>query len=221
VTGAATAGEVPGVTVPAVTVPAGAASGSGPADAPAAGPASLLAEVSGLAQLVNSVAHDGRSGWKTTEFWASITTWLLPVLTLVFHRDLSSLATPLAVVAAGAAQAVYTISRAITKKGHATALASMATASPAMLAAASSASASVSSAAPAVSSAAPAVSSAAPASPAAASTGAGSPGLAGLPAPVGVTGADGAPLVEAVTAALQALTAAVEKLSGSGQKLLS
>jgi hypothetical protein len=214
VTGAATAGEVPGVTVPAVTVPAGAASGSGPADAPVAGPASLLAEVSGLAQLVNSVAHDGRSGWKTTEFWASITTWLLPVLTLVFHRDLSSLATPLAVVAAGAAQAVYTISRAITKKGHATALASMATASPAMLAAASSASASVSSAAPAVSSAAPA-------SPAAASTGAGSPGLAGLPAPVGVTGADGAPLVEAVTAALQALTAAVEKLSGSGQKLLS
>ena len=217
-TGAATAGEVPGVTVPAVTVPAGAASGSGPADAPAAGPASLLAEVSGLAQLVNSVAHDGRSGWKTTEFWASITTWLLPVLTLVFHRDLSSLATPLAVVAAGAAQAVYTISRAITKKGHATALASMATASPAMLAAASSASASASAAALAASSGAP-TALPAPAAPSATGAGAGSPGLAAAPVPAGLTGADGAPLVQAMTAALQALTAAVEKLSGSGQKL--
>jgi trimeric autotransporter adhesin len=215
VTDAATAGAVPAAAVPAAAVPAGAASGSGPANAPAADPASLLAEVSGLAQLVNSVAHDGRSGWKTTEFWASITTWLLPVLTLVFHRDLSSLATPLAVVAAGAAQAVYTISRAITKKGHATALASMATASPAMLAAASSASASASAAALAASSAAPT----APSALAATGAGAGSPGLAAPPVPAGLTGADGAPLVQAMTAALQALTAAVEKLSGSGQKL--
>jgi hypothetical protein len=105
--------------------------------AAAADPGSLVSEVSGLAQLVSSIEHDGRSGWKTTEFWVSITTWLLPILTLIWHRDLSSLAVPLAVVAAGAAQAVYTISRAITKKGHAAAIASMATASPAMLAAVS------------------------------------------------------------------------------------
>jgi hypothetical protein len=109
------------------------------AAAPAEGapgvPAGLVSEVSGLAQLITSLEHDGRSGWKTTEFWASITTWLLPILTLIFHRDLTSLAVPLSVIAAAAAQAVYTISRAITKKGHAAAVASVAAASPALLAA--------------------------------------------------------------------------------------
>lgn len=117
----------------------GGAAGSGSAGLPGVAtgaPASLVSEVSGLAQLVTSLEHDGRSGWKTTEFWASITTWLLPILTLIWHRDLTSLAVPLAVVAAAAAQAVYTISRAITKKGHAAAIASMAAASPALLAAA-------------------------------------------------------------------------------------
>ncbi|HEY6478440.1 MAG TPA: hypothetical protein VIZ00_00330 [Streptosporangiaceae bacterium] len=114
------------------------AAGSGAIGLPgvaAAAPAGLVSEVSGLAQLVTSLEHDGRSGWKTTEFWASITTWLLPILTLIWHRDLTSLAVPLAVVAAAGAQAVYTISRAITKKGHAAAIASMAAANPALLAA--------------------------------------------------------------------------------------
>ena len=122
-----------------MTAVAPAAGAAGPADVPAAAavtPGSLVSEVSGLAKLISSLEHDGRSGWKTTEFWASITTWLLPILTLIWHRDLTSLAVPLAVVAAAAAQAVYTISRAITKKGHAAAIASMAAASPALLAAA-------------------------------------------------------------------------------------
>jgi hypothetical protein len=114
-----------------------AVSGSGLAGVPAAGTASaggLVSDVSGLAQLVASIDHDGRSGWRTTEFWVSVSTWLLPILTLVWHHDLSSLAVPLAVIAAAAAQAAYTISRAITKKGHATAVASIAMAAPAMLA---------------------------------------------------------------------------------------
>ncbi|HMH90766.1 MAG TPA: hypothetical protein VK586_06725 [Streptosporangiaceae bacterium] len=173
----------------------GAAAGSGRADVPgaaAATPGSLVTEVSGLPQLVRSLEHDGRSGWKTTEFWVSITTWLLPILTLIWHRDLSSLAVPLAVVAAGAAQAVYTISRAVAKKGHATAIASLAAASPAMLA----------------------VAQPAAAPPGAPATGAGSPALAGPPGPAGLTGADGAQLIQAMAAALQAMTAAVEKLSG-------
>jgi hypothetical protein len=106
-----------------------------PAGGAAGAPPSLVSEVSGLAHLITSLEHDGRSGWKTTEFWASITTWLLPILTLIWHRDLTSLAVPLSVIAAAAAQAVYTISRAITKKGHATAVASVAAASPALLAA--------------------------------------------------------------------------------------
>jgi hypothetical protein len=106
-----------------------------PADGAAGAPPSLVSEVSGLAQLITSLEHDGRSGWRTTEFWASITTWLLPILTLIWHRDLTSLAVPLSVIAAAAAQAVYTISRAITKKGHAAAVASVAAASPALLAA--------------------------------------------------------------------------------------
>jgi hypothetical protein len=181
----------------------GAAAGSGRAEFPAAAaatPGSLVSAVSGLGQLVSSLEHDGRSGWKTTEFWVSITTWLLPIFTLIWHRDLSSLAVPLAVVAAGAAQAVYTISRAIAKKGHATAIASLVAASPAMLAVAPPASA------PAP--AAPSVPLDAP------PTGAGSPGLAGPPGLAGLTGADGAQLIQVMTAALQALTAAVERRPG-------
>jgi hypothetical protein len=150
---------------------------------------SAVSELTGLGQLIGSIGHDGRTGWKTTEFWASITTWLLPILTLVFHRDLSSLAMPLAVIAAGGAQAAYTISRAITKKGHATAVASMA-AGPAMMSAAPV------SAVPVAAVPVPAV---APAEPA------------------GLAGADGVQLARAMTAALQALTAAVERLSAAGE----
>jgi hypothetical protein len=181
-----------------------AATAASPASGHPASPAdagSVVADLTGLGQLIGSIDHDGRTGWKTTEFWASITTWLLPILTLIFHRDLSSLAVPLSVVAAGAAQAAYTISRAITKKGHATAVASMA-ATSAVQATASAApgapAGSVALTTPAVSGApAPAV---------------GSAGLA-VPGPAGLTNADGAQLVQAMTAALQALTGAVAKLS--------
>jgi hypothetical protein len=184
--------------------PAPPAAAASPAGGHAAGPAdagSVVADLTGLGQLIGSIDHDGRTGWKTTEFWASITTWLLPILTLIFHRDLSSLAVPLSVVAAGAAQAAYTISRAITKKGHATAVASMA----------------ATSAVQATASAAPATpaGSAALTTPAVSGTAGPSAGSAGLavPGPAGLTNADGAQLVQAMTAALQALTGAVAKLS--------
>jgi hypothetical protein len=208
----------------------GAAAGSGRTGVPAAAgtPGGLAAELSGLPQLVSSLEHDGRSGWKTTEFWASITTWLLPILALIWHRDLSSLAVPLAVVAAAAAQAVYTISRSITKKGHATAIASMAAAASLGAPAAAAALA----AAPPASVSAPAASSAPLDAPATAPA-LGGPGTSAItaapgaaapldapatgaasPGPAGLIGADGARLIQAMTAAVQALTAAVEKRSG-------
>jgi hypothetical protein len=199
--------------------PAPPAAAASPAGGHAAGPAdagSVVADLTGLGQLIGSIDHDGRTGWKTTEFWASITTWLLPILTLIFHRDLSSLAVPLSVVAAGAAQAAYTISRAITKKGHATAVASMAATSAVQATASAAPAAPAASAAPAAP-AAPATpaGSAALTTPAVSGTAGPSAGSAGLavPGPAGLTNADGAQLVQAMTAALQALTGAVAKLS--------
>jgi hypothetical protein len=69
---------------------------------------------------------------RTTEFWVAVTTWLLPILTLIFHENLSNLAVPLATLAAGFANGAYAISRSIVKSGHAAAVATAGTnASPA------------------------------------------------------------------------------------------
>jgi hypothetical protein len=193
--------------------PAPPAAAASPASGHPAGPAdagSVVADLTGLGQLIGSIDHDGRTGWKTTEFWASITTWLLPILTLIFHRDLSSLAVPLSVVAAGAAQAAYTISRAITKKGHATAIASMAATSAVQAATPATPAAPAAPAAPATPAGSVALT--APAAPGTPAPSVGSAGPA-VPGPGGLTNADGAQLVQAMTAALQALTAAVAKLS--------
>jgi hypothetical protein len=65
-----------------------------------------------------------RRGYRTTEFWLTIAIWILPILMLIFHKNLSSLAVPLATLAAGIANSAYTISRALIKNGHANAVTS-------------------------------------------------------------------------------------------------
>lgn len=67
---------------------------------------------------IAALPTDFRNGWRTSEFWVAIATWLLPLLTVVLHKDLSNLAVPLASLAAGLANGAYAISRAITKSSH-------------------------------------------------------------------------------------------------------
>lgn len=73
--------------------------------------------------VIATLDADVRRGYRTTEFWVAISTWLLPILALFLHKDLSSLAVPLATLAAGIANGLYAVSRALTKSGHAQALA--------------------------------------------------------------------------------------------------
>jgi hypothetical protein len=81
-------------------------------------------------QLVEALSKENFKGLRTTEFYVVILTWLLPVATLIWHRDFSSLAVPLSTLAAGIANAAYAISRAMTKSGRARAIAAI-TANPA------------------------------------------------------------------------------------------
>jgi hypothetical protein len=73
--------------------------------------------------VIATLDADVRRGYRTTEFWVAISTWLLPILALFLHKDLSSLAVPLATLAAGIANGLYAVSRALTKSGHAQAVA--------------------------------------------------------------------------------------------------
>jgi hypothetical protein len=158
-------------------------------------------------QVISALTVDARSGYRTTEFWIAITTWMLPILALIFHRDLSSLAMPLSAVAAGGANAAYSVSRAVTKNGHSKAIAAVTTL-PSVVAAAVSAGASAGSA------------SAAGAGAGSAGTGtatAGAGGSAGTAAvraaqPGMLDGSDTTELLRSMTAALQALTIAVTKI---------
>lgn len=77
-------------------------------------------------QLAAALSKENFQGFRTTEFYVVILTWLLPLATLIWHRDFSSLAVPLATVAAGIANAAYAISRAMTKSGRAKAIAAVA-----------------------------------------------------------------------------------------------
>jgi hypothetical protein len=77
-------------------------------------------------QTMQTLEASFRSGPRTTEFYMAVAMWVLPVLTLIFHTDLSSLAVPLATIAAGIANAAYVISRAITKHSHVNAMANVA-----------------------------------------------------------------------------------------------
>lgn len=72
-----------------------------------------------------------KPGYLTTEFWATILTLLLPVLTLIFHKDFSGQTQAFAAAAAGVATAVYSLSRSFAKSGQAKANAAVASAGPA------------------------------------------------------------------------------------------
>ena len=82
--------------------------------------------VSDVEQLIGALSKEGLGGFRTTEFYVVILTWLLPLATLIWHRDFSSLAVPLSTLAAGIANAAYAISRAMTKSGRANAVAAFA-----------------------------------------------------------------------------------------------
>jgi hypothetical protein len=81
---------------------------------------------SDLEQVIGALSKEGLGGFRTTEFYVVILTWLLPLATLIWHRDFSSLAVPLSTLAAGIANAAYAISRAMTKSGRANAVAAIA-----------------------------------------------------------------------------------------------
>ena len=83
------------------------------------------------AQTIQSLDAAFRRGPQTSEFYLAIATWVLPILTLIWHKDLSSLAVPLSAVAAGIANGAYAISRAVTKNSHASAVAAVGTAAAA------------------------------------------------------------------------------------------
>lgn len=82
--------------------------------------------VSDIEQLIGALSKESLGGFRTTEFYVVILTWLLPLATLIWHRDFSSLAVPLSTLAAGIANAAYAISRAMTKSGRAKAVAAIA-----------------------------------------------------------------------------------------------
>jgi hypothetical protein len=65
-----------------------------------------------------AIPPDPKAGVFTTEFWATVVTLLLPVLALIFHRDLSGQVQAIAAAAAGVAIAVYSLSRALTKSAQ-------------------------------------------------------------------------------------------------------
>jgi hypothetical protein len=100
----------------------------GPASAPLSGAAAPA--VSDIEGLIAALSKESLGGFRTTEFYVVILTWLLPLATLIWHRDFSSLAVPLSTLAAGIANAAYAISRAMTKSGRAKAVAAI-TANPA------------------------------------------------------------------------------------------
>jgi hypothetical protein len=81
--------------------------------------------VSDIEQLIGVLSKESLGGFRTTEFYVVILTWLLLLSTLIWHRDFSSLVVPIATLAAGIASAAYAISRAITKSGRAKAVAAI------------------------------------------------------------------------------------------------
>jgi hypothetical protein len=96
---------------------------------PASAPRSVAggSAASDIEGLIGAITKEGLGGFRTTEFYVVILTWLLPLATLIWHRDFSSLAVPLSALAAGIANAAYAISRAMTKSGRAKAVAAITT----------------------------------------------------------------------------------------------
>jgi hypothetical protein len=97
----------------------------GPASTPRSGAVGSAA--SDIEGLIGAISKEGFGGFRTTEFYVVILTWLLPLATLIWHRDFSSLAVPLSTLAAGIANGAYAISRAMTKSGRARAVAAITT----------------------------------------------------------------------------------------------
>lgn len=61
---------------------------------------------------------DLKSSITTAPFWAMILTYLLPLFTLIFHGDFSTLVPSMSVVAAGLATVGYTIYEAVRHHAH-------------------------------------------------------------------------------------------------------
>ncbi len=66
-----------------------------------------------------------KPGWQTTEFYVTILTACLPLLTAVFNQDFSGQVQSWAAVAAGVATAAYAVSRGMSKQSVAKANAMM------------------------------------------------------------------------------------------------
>jgi hypothetical protein len=64
-------------------------------------------------------AQEPKPGFQTTEFWVVILTAMLPLFTLIFHKDFTSEVQTWAAVAAGLATVIYTISRSFVKSAYA------------------------------------------------------------------------------------------------------
>jgi len=65
-----------------------------------------------------AIPTEPKPGYLTTEFWVTLITLLLPVLTLAFGTDLSSQVPTIAAAAAGLAAVTYSLSRALTKSAQ-------------------------------------------------------------------------------------------------------
>jgi hypothetical protein len=64
-------------------------------------------------------AQEPKPGFQTTEFWVVILTALLPLLTLIFHKDFTNQVQTWATAAAGLATVIYIISRSFVKSAYA------------------------------------------------------------------------------------------------------
>jgi len=69
----------------------------------------------------DTIQERPKNGLLTTEFWVTVVTLLLPLGTLVLHRDLSDYVQVIAFAASAVATAAYAISRALAKSGQVTA----------------------------------------------------------------------------------------------------
>lgn len=80
-----------------------------------------MPEVSGC----SPVEMTSKAGWRTTEFYVTIFTATMPLITAIFHRDFSGQVESWSVIASGIATASYALSRSRSKQAVATAKATM------------------------------------------------------------------------------------------------
>lgn len=68
-----------------------------------------------MSDTTGTTATSAEPGYTTTEFWVTLLTLVMPVVTLIFHRDFSTQIQVLSVAAAALASAVYAIARTVRK----------------------------------------------------------------------------------------------------------